>query len=83
MYLADTHHQPLSFYINRFTLLGQIKTGFCQNKIYSALEKSKIKQRINFIFTVRIFFFPVHTNKTHGKKETSDPLKRRDSPQKL
>ena len=49
MYLADFPASGYSFYINRFTLLGQIKTGFCQNKIYSALEKSKIKQRINFI----------------------------------
>ena len=63
MHLADTHHQPLSFHINRFTLLGQIKTGFCQNKIYSALEKSKIKQRINFILSVSECFFWVHTNK--------------------
>ncbi len=68
MHLADTQHLPCSIYINRFTLLGQIKTGFCQNKIYSALEKSKIKHRINFIITVRILFFPVHTIKKPWQK---------------
>jgi hypothetical protein len=83
IHLADSHHLQVSFYINRNMLLWQIKTGFCQNNIYSELDSCKIKQRINYNFTVRIFFFPVHTIKSHGKKETTDPLKRRDTAKKL